>query len=180
MSKLILNILGAVGLSAGFFYGSGLVANVLIPDTKIAKSAIKIEEPMLAKAPVAIPNTPVKFNIKTLLASADASNGQKLTMSLGCIACHSFNDGGRNGLGPNLYGVFGKQQASREGYQYSVALSTKKAIWNAEELNLWLIKPATYAPGTKMSYAGLVDDSKRADIIAYLNTLSAKPLPLTK
>jgi cytochrome c len=122
--------------------------------------------------------TPVSFD--KVLASADAKRGQADTMKLGCVACHSFNEGGKAGIGPNLYGVVGAPHGHMEGYQYSAALKGKQGPWTFDELNAWLTKPAAYAPGTKMTFAGVADEKERADVIAYLNSLSAKPEPLPK
>ena len=113
-----------------------------------------------------------------LLAAADAKNGVALTAKLGCVACHSFAEGGKNGLGPNLYGVVGAARAAKDGYAYSAALKGKEGSWSFDELNKWLTKPSAYAPGTKMTFAGVPDAAKRADVIAYLRTLSASPVPL--
>jgi cytochrome c len=113
-----------------------------------------------------------------MLASADVAAGQASTLRLGCIACHSFGEGGKSGIGPNLYGIVGRAQASHEGYTYSAALAAKKGTWTYDELNAWLTKPAAYAAGTKMTYAGVPDAKVRANVVAYLRTLSAAPEPL--
>jgi cytochrome c len=113
-----------------------------------------------------------------LLASADPARGEAAVKSVGCVACHSFNEGGKAGVGPNLYGVVGGPHAHMEGYAYSAALKAKTGPWTYDELNEWLKKPAAYAPGTKMSFAGVADEKKRADIIDYLHTLSATPVAL--
>ncbi len=137
--------------------------------------------PAAAAVPVAAAaagGAPSGEPIGVMLAKADAAAGQKSTMTLGCIACHSFGDGGKNGLGPNLYGVVGRPQASHEGYAYSAALKGKGGEWTYDQLNTWLTKPAAYAPGTKMSYAGIADANVRANVIAYLRTLAAEPKPL--
>jgi cytochrome c len=99
-------------------------------------------------------------------------------MQLGCVACHSFNEGGKNGLGPNLYNVVGQPKAAHEGYSYSAALKGKGGAWSYEELNAWLTKPATFAAGTKMSFAGVPNAQTRANVIAYLRTLSASPVAM--
>jgi cytochrome c len=97
---------------------------------------------------------------------------------LGCIACHTFNDGGKAGIGPNLYGVVGGPHAHMEGFNYSTALKSKKGPWTFEALNEWLTKPAAYAPGTRMTFAGVSNPKERADIIDYLRTLAKNPEPL--
>ena len=127
-----------------------------------------------AAAPSAAPGLPP---LEPLLAKANIANGQALTKKI-CIACHNFNEGGANKVGPALYGVVGRQQASAEGYTYSAALKSHTGKWTFDELNKWLDKPSAYAPGTKMAYAGISNDQTRADVIDYLHTLSANPLPL--
>jgi cytochrome c len=114
----------------------------------------------------------------TLLAAADPKNGEADTRKLGCIACHTFNEGGKAGLGPNLYGVVGAPHGHMEGFAYSAALKSKSGPWTYDELFEWLKKPAAYAPGTKMTFAGIKDPKERADVIAYLRSLSSNPEPL--
>jgi cytochrome c len=116
--------------------------------------------------------------IAVLLAKADPAAGQAQTVKSGCVACHTFTEGGKAGLGPNLYGVVGGPHAHMQGFAYSAALKSKEGPWTFEELNEWLKKPSAYAPGTKMSFAGLPDPQARANVIDYLRTLSATPLPL--
>ena len=174
MDTTQLNKISAAVLVSGIaFFMAGRIGDLLIVDTQPKKSAILIEEP---KAPVAA--APAELPFTALLAKADPADGQKAFLAAGCVACHSFNDGGKNGLGPNLYGVVGRKIASHEGYTYSAALSGKTGEWTYEQINTWITKPAAFAPGTKMTYAGLGDAKKRADIIAWLRTLSASPMAL--
>ena len=116
--------------------------------------------------------------IAELLATADPARGQADTLKYACIACHTFTEGGKAGIGPNLYGVVGGPHAHMPGFAYSDALKSKQGPWSYEELNKWLTKPAAYAPGTKMLLAGVPDPKDRADLIAYLRGLSANPEPL--
>ncbi len=158
------------------FMGASLIADGLVHPTRLAKPAITIEAPAssapTAAAPAAEPP------IAVLLASADPERGKADTASAGCVACHTFNEGGKAGVGPNLYGVVGAPHGHMEGYAYSTALKSKTGPWTFDELNEWLKKPAAYAPGTKMTFAGLPDEKKRADVIDYLRTLSPSPEPL--
>ena len=112
-----------------------------------------------------------------MLASADAEAGKSATNV--CKACHSFNKGGPNKIGPNLYGVVGNEIASHEGFNYSDALKSKEGVWTFEKLSKYLKAPNEWAPGNKMSYQGIKDDQKRANVIEYMrqNDDSPKALP---
>jgi cytochrome c len=116
--------------------------------------------------------------IASLLPSADPDRGQKDTMKYGCFACHTFVEGGKAGIGPNLYAVVGAPHGHMPGFSYSDALKKKQGPWTYDELYQWLKKPSAYAPGTKMTFIGAPDPKDRADIIAYLRSLSPKPEPL--
>ena len=152
-----------------------MIGDTLVHPKRLETPAIKIDIPKDAgAAPVAAADPPVALE----LASADPAQGEALTKQQGCVACHSFNEGGKAGIGPNLYGVVGGPHAHMVGYEYSAALKGKAGPWTYDELYEWLKKPSAYAPGTKMSYAGLADPKKRADIIDYLHTLSQNPEPL--
>jgi cytochrome c2 len=95
-----------------------------------------------------------------------------------CAACHTIDPGGMDGIGPNLYGVVGRDIASKGGFVYTSVLSSKAGEWDFAKLDRWLARPKLFAPGTKMSFAGLSNPQERADIIVYLNLQgSLKPLP---
>ncbi|GAC1346263.1 MAG: hypothetical protein NVSMB18_27980 [Acetobacteraceae bacterium] len=175
MDSLELNKAAAAVLLAGIaFVGSGLIGKALVHPTSPEKLAIAIEVPEAGGAATAAAPEPP---IGALLASADAAQGEALVKSQGCVACHSFNKGGKAGVGPNLYGVVGAPHGHMDGYDYSKALKSKEGPWTFAALSTWLLKPSAYAPGTKMSYAGLADPKKRADIIEYLRTDADQPEP---
>ena len=116
--------------------------------------------------------------IDTLLASASAERGAQVAKQ--CQACHNFEEGQGPKVGPDLYNVVGRKIASVSGFNYSSALKSKNGNWDFAALSAWLTKPTAYAPGTAMTFAGLSNDKQRADVIAYLDTLSKNPVPLPK
>ena len=96
-----------------------------------------------------------------------------------CASCHTFNQGGDNRVGPNLWGIVGADHAHVDGFNYSQAMASKKGEpWTYEELNKFIANPRAYAPGTRMAYAGLGNTQQRADLIAWLRTLDTEPKPL--
>ena len=114
--------------------------------------------------------------LNTLLATADVAAGEKVFAK--CAACHTANSGGANGIGPNLFGVVGKAHGHLAGFAYSEALKSVPGNWTFEALDKWLKSPREYAPGTKMTFAGLGNPADRANLIAWLNTQGSNlPLP---
>jgi cytochrome c len=110
---------------------------------------------------------------------ADVAKGAEVFKQ--CAACHNVTAGGANGTGPNLHGVLGKAKASVAGFAYSDALKTKGGSWTFDDLDAWLLSPRKFANGTKMTYAGISDNDKRASVIAYLNSAGSNlPLPANK
>ena len=126
--------------------------------------------PVKAAAPVAAVPLP------TLLAKADPAKGQALTKV--CATCHSFEKGAAAKVGPDLYGVVGRPKGSAAGFSYSDAMKAKGGDWTFADLDSFITSPKTFVSGTKMGFGGEPDAGKRADIIAYLRTLSDAPVPL--
>jgi cytochrome c len=110
------------------------------------------------------------------LASADAAAGEQVFKK--CTACHNADKGGANALGPNLWGVLGEPVGKGKGFAFSPALSGVGGTWNFDNMSAWLASPKKFAPGTKMTFAGLSNPQDRANVIAFLNAHSDSPQPL--
>jgi len=125
---------------------------------------------------VVVPEKP-KLTFEELLAAASIDAGKKVSSK--CTACHGFNSGGGNRIGPNLWAILGKAKAEAAGFNYSDALKGLGGVWSVEDMNLWLKSPKKYAPGNSMAFVGLRKDKDRANLIAYLNSMSDSPVSLT-
>lgn len=145
-------------LSDTLFHSHPLEKNVIHIDLGATNNSASTEKKELQ------PITP-------LLAAANPEKGKIVAKK--CLQCHSFDKGGANLTGPNLWGIIGNQFAHAAGFAYSQGLKDKhgKGTWDVEEINKFIHKPRDYIPGTKMSFVGIADDKDRADLIAYLITL---------
>jgi len=114
--------------------------------------------------------------MEAMMSKASTERGQATAKQ--CLACHTFEKGGPNRVGPNLYGIVGRQRASEPGFNYSAAMKAKGGTWTFGELYSFLANPRGYIPGTAMTFAGLSRGQQRADVIDYLNSLSDNPQPL--
>jgi len=113
-------------------------------------------------------------SVGTLLAKADKSKGEGLVKA--CMACHDFSKGGPNKVGPNLYDIVGRGVGTSAGFAYSDGFKAMAGkTWDYDMLNTWLKKPAEFIHGTKMSFAGIGKDDDRANVLAYLGSLSDAP-----
>jgi cytochrome c len=115
--------------------------------------------------------------IANLLQTADAAKGEQVFKK--CTACHTINQGGANGTGPNLWAVMGKPIGQGSpGFAYSPALAGKGGTWTWEAMSDWIKSPRDFAPGTKMTFAGIGKAEDRANLLAYLNAQGSNlPLP---
>jgi cytochrome c len=110
------------------------------------------------------------------LASADPAKGEQVFKK--CAACHNADPGGANALGPALYGVMGNPVGGHPGFAFSEALKGKGGQWDWEQMSAWLANPKKFAPGTKMTFAGLSKPEDRANVMAFLNSRDPSPLPV--
>lgn len=171
-NKIFAAILVA-GIIAGF---GGFAAKFLIHPKTPAEFAYNVEE-MEGSAGGGAAKVALAEPVLAMLASADAARGEKVAKA--CAACHTFTQGGANGVGPNLYNVIGGPKDHVAGFAYSGALLNQGGnTWTYAEMNKFLWKPKVYAPGTKMSFIGLKKPEDRAAVIAYLRSLSASPKAL--
>ena len=152
--------------------GAGAIFSPVKPEKPGYDIAVTEEPAQGAKPEAAAPAEP----IEKLLASASVENGEQAAKK--CVACHTFTKGGRNMVGPNLWGVVGRPRASEPGFNYSAAMKSKGGNWTIDELSQFIANPRGFLPGTNMTFAGIQRGGERADVIAYLNSLSDNPKPL--
>lgn len=137
----------------------------------------KVSVPRSAEAPPAVAAPEPQVDLATLLARADAAKGRQTAQV--CTSCHSF-DQGQDRIGPSLWGVVGRNVASDKAFTYSSAFAAQTGAWTYERLDHYLTNPAKAVPGNKMGFAGLRRAEDRANVIAFLRTLSPSPVPLPK
>tara|TARA_B110000091_G_scaffold36824_1_gene39503 strand:- start:891 stop:1436 length:546 start_codon:yes stop_codon:yes gene_type:complete len=172
-------IIAAILLTALIVIGIGKFTDILFHVEKPKESAYKIEGLEITEASASLnPEKKVEeiVDISQLLALGDLAHGEKVFKK--CSACHMIASGGKNMIGPNLWGVIGRTAGSVSDYKYSKAMVAYAKQWNFEEMNGYLIKPQAYIKGTKMAFAGLRKEKDRASVILYLNSKSANPKPL--
>ena len=168
--------MAAILIAGIAFFLSGWIGTTLVHETKPEHEILKIEG-VVAEASATPAKAEPLASIAPLLAKADVAAGESLAKKQ-CAACHTFPEGGKTGVGPNLYGVVGAARGHAAGFNYSNNLKAKAGNWSFEDMNEWLAKPTAFVPGTRMTFAGLKTPEQRADVIAYLRTLSRNPVPL--
>ena len=165
MAVLIAGIVAMVGgfIARGTVSPEPLEQNVYVVD--LGEDAAPVEE-VVEEVP----------SIGELLQVADAGAGERLSRA--CAACHSFDNGGANRIGPNLWDIVNRPMASAAGFNYSSALGERGGTWSYEELDGFLAAPRDWVPGTSMSYSGMRSPEDRASLIAWMRSLSDSPEPL--
>lgn len=173
LNKILGAVLGTCLMLLSLNIAAGALFAVHPPAKPGYEIAVKEETPgKPGEAAPAEEPLPVRF------ASADAGRGENSAKK--CQACHTFGKGEPNRVGPNLWGVVGRQKASEAGFNYSVAMKAQKGAWTPDDLDKYLANPKGMVPGTNMAFAGIPRGKERADLITYLNTKSDKPVDLPK
>ena len=164
--------------AAGWVLGAGIVAlgaSIVSGMYFKADKHAHVEEPgYFIEGEATVDPDGAGPDLGTLLAASDPAAGEKVFAK--CSACHTVNQGGANGIGPNLYAVLGSAIGSHvPGYAYSSALTDKGGTWDYVAMDAWLASPRGFANGTKMSFAGLSKPEDRANVIAYMKANGGGP-----
>ena len=175
LNKVLGAILGTCLIMLALNIGAGAIFTPEKPSKPGYNIAVKEES---AGEKAGAPKEPEQ-PIEALLAQASVEKGQATAKQ--CQACHTFEKGGPNRVGPNLWNIVGSGRGEdRGGFNFSAAMKGKGGTWSFDELNKFLTNPRGYIPGTAMTFAGLSRAEQRADVIDYLRTLADNPLPLPK
>ena len=174
LNKIIAAILMVTLLVIGLGKITDLAFHVKKPENPGYK--IDVESSSISSGESQTTEIVEEIDIAAIMAQGNVVSGEKIFKK--CAACHSINSGGANKIGPALYNVVGRKVGDVADYKYSKALASYDKEWTFEELNGYLIKPAKWIKGTKMSFAGLRKEKDRASIIKYLNQNSDNPKPL--
>jgi cytochrome c len=173
-------ILGGIVVALWVIFGADFIGDLLIPEPeapKQAPAAAAKAQPVNAEAQAPAPAAQSEpQSLPQLLAEASAGKGKKIARK--CASCHSFDKGGKNKIGPNLYGMIGRARGTVADYSYSKAIQAMGGQWGFADLDKFLTKPKAFIAGTKMSFSGLKKAGDRAALILYMRGQADQPATL--
>src|ERR1700716_4270671 len=172
LNKVIGAILGTCILVLVTSFAAGAIFSPVMPEKPGFEIAVKEVAHEGGAKEAAAPSEPIEKLLQTASVEKGAGAAKK------CAPGHTFEKGGPNRVGPNLFGIVGDHKGEGRGFNFSAAMKAKGGTWTDEDLNQFIANPKGFVPGTAMGFAGIPKDSERADVIAYLHTQADNPVPL--